>query len=118
LTDKQHRFGWVNASYVYGLQIIDDTHMIRALGAITDWETYKKATTGEFGIDHAKLSEAADKTVRAAVRRASIIQAGALTPHVHTAAAQLKGMNENGDGTSAVLDGHSGPHPESEHASG
>jgi hypothetical protein len=105
----------VNASYVYGLQIIDDTHMIRALGAITDWDTYKKATAGEFGIDHAKLSEAADKTVRAAVRRASIIQAGSLTPDLKAAAAQSNGKH---NGTSAVFDAHSGPNAESEHASG
>ncbi|KAK5628572.1 hypothetical protein RRF57_004287 [Xylaria bambusicola] len=35
-------FGWVNASYVYGLQFIN-TDMKRALGAVTPWETYEKA---------------------------------------------------------------------------
>ena len=37
-----HRFGWVNASYVYGLEILN-AHMRRSLGAITPYETYKKA---------------------------------------------------------------------------
>lgn len=36
------RFGWVNASYVYGLEILN-AHMRRSLGAITPYETYKKA---------------------------------------------------------------------------
>lgn len=38
-----HRFGWVNASYVYGLQIVN-AHMKRALGACTPYETFQKAT--------------------------------------------------------------------------
>ena len=37
------RFGWVNASYVYGLTIVN-THMRRALGALTPWDAFKKAT--------------------------------------------------------------------------
>lgn len=106
--NRIHRFGWVNASYVYGLNIVD-TRMKRALGAITDWETYKKATAGEYMLENPKLSEEADKTVRAAVRRASIIQAGAMTP-------QLNAAQKNG--TSAVLDAHNGLHSGSEHASG
>lgn len=36
------RFGWVNASYVYGLGFIT-TEMKRALGALTPYETYEKA---------------------------------------------------------------------------
>lgn len=36
-------FGWVNASYVYGLQIVTE-HMRRALGTVTPWETFKKIT--------------------------------------------------------------------------
>ena len=36
------RFGWVNASYVYGLEILN-AHQRRALGAITPYETYNKA---------------------------------------------------------------------------
>ncbi|KAF5877027.1 putative neutral trehalase protein [Botrytis fragariae] len=35
-------FGWVNASYVYGLQIIN-AHMRRTLGTLTPWEQYTKA---------------------------------------------------------------------------
>jgi len=35
-------FGWVNASYVYGLQIVN-AHMRRALGTLTPHETFVKA---------------------------------------------------------------------------
>ncbi|KAK4979540.1 alpha,alpha-trehalase nth1 [Elasticomyces elasticus] len=42
-------FGWVNASYVYGLEIVS-AHMKRALGAITTYDTFIKATEGEHGI--------------------------------------------------------------------
>lgn len=35
-------FGWVNASYVYGLEILN-AHMRRSLGAITPYETYRHA---------------------------------------------------------------------------
>lgn len=38
------RFGWVNASYVYGLQLLP-AHARRAIGTLTEWETYEKATT-------------------------------------------------------------------------
>ncbi|KAH0037867.1 trehalase-domain-containing protein, partial [Aureobasidium melanogenum] len=37
-------FGWVNASYVYGVALLD-AHMRRAVGALTPWETYQKATS-------------------------------------------------------------------------
>ncbi|KAI9716509.1 MAG: alpha,alpha-trehalase nth1 [Chrysothrix sp. TS-e1954] len=37
-------FGWVNASYIVGLNIID-AHMCRAMGTMTRWETYEKATS-------------------------------------------------------------------------
>ena len=33
----------MNASYVYGLQIVNE-HMKRALGAVTPWETFQKMT--------------------------------------------------------------------------
>ena len=36
-------FGWVNASYVLGLAIVD-IHMKRALGTLTPWETFEEAT--------------------------------------------------------------------------
>ncbi|KAJ5217152.1 Neutral trehalase [Penicillium chermesinum] len=39
-------FGWVNASYVYGLEILN-AHMRRALGTITPYETYKKAVSAQ-----------------------------------------------------------------------
>ncbi|ETS74559.1 Neutral trehalase [Pestalotiopsis fici W106-1] len=35
-------FGWVNASYVYGLQFVN-TEMKRALGALTPWDSYQRA---------------------------------------------------------------------------
>jgi hypothetical protein len=35
-------FGWVNASYVYGLQIVN-AHMRRALGTLTPYDTFIKA---------------------------------------------------------------------------
>jgi hypothetical protein len=41
--DHGDRFGWVNASYVYGLSIIN-VHMRRALGTITPYETFARAT--------------------------------------------------------------------------
>lgn len=106
-----YRFGWVNASYVYGLNILNK-RMERALGALSDWETYKKATAGEFMLEGPpKLSEEANKTLHAAVRRASIIHAGSTTPDFKAVAAQQ-------NGTSAVLDAHNGPHQASDHASG
>lgn len=39
---KMCRFGWVNASYIYGLQIVN-AHMRRALGTLTPYETFVKA---------------------------------------------------------------------------
>lgn len=42
LTRIFDRFGWVNASYVYGLQIVN-AHMRRALGTLTPYETFVKA---------------------------------------------------------------------------
>ncbi|KAJ5125421.1 Neutral trehalase [Penicillium atrosanguineum] len=39
-------FGWVNASYVYGLEILN-AHMRRSLGAITPYETYRKAVLAQ-----------------------------------------------------------------------
>lgn len=33
------RFGWVNASYVFGLTIVTG-HMRRALGTLTPWDTF------------------------------------------------------------------------------
>ncbi|KAF4768131.1 hypothetical protein HAV15_002436 [Penicillium sp. str.  len=39
-------FGWVNASYVYGLEILN-AHMRRSLGTITPYETYHKAVVAQ-----------------------------------------------------------------------
>ena len=48
------RFGWVNASYVVGLSIVS-VHMRRALGTLTKWTTFAKAT--EIMIDDDGSSE-------------------------------------------------------------
>lgn len=37
-----NRFAWVNASYVYGLQIVN-AHMRRALGTLTPYPTFVRA---------------------------------------------------------------------------
>ncbi|KAI9813182.1 MAG: alpha,alpha-trehalase nth1 [Phylliscum demangeonii] len=36
-------FGWVNASYVFGLQIVNG-HMLRALGTLTPYDVFQRAT--------------------------------------------------------------------------
>lgn len=36
------RFGWVNASYIYGMTLLS-AHQRRALGALTKWDDYEKA---------------------------------------------------------------------------
>ncbi|MCJ1307673.1 alpha,alpha-trehalase nth1 [Agyrium rufum] len=41
-------FGWVNASYVYGLTIVN-IHMKRALGTCTPWDTFHQAVSGMLG---------------------------------------------------------------------
>ena len=41
-TNYSCSFGWVNASYIYGLQIIN-AHMRRALGTLTPYDTFIKA---------------------------------------------------------------------------
>lgn len=38
-----HSFGWVNASYVYGLTIVS-SHARRALGTLTPFETWHNKT--------------------------------------------------------------------------
>ena len=42
------RFGWVNASYVYGLTFVNN-HMKRALGTLTPWETFQRQTENSVG---------------------------------------------------------------------
>ncbi len=39
---REHSFGWVNASYIVGLQIIN-AHMKRALGTLTPWQAFSQA---------------------------------------------------------------------------
>jgi len=43
VADVSYSFGWVNASYVVGLHIIN-AHMRRALGTLTTWDVFHKAT--------------------------------------------------------------------------
>jgi len=104
-----HSFGWVNASYVYALQIINNSHMERALGAITDWETFEKVTSGEFDLDDGRHHKEAEKTVRAAVRRASM---------AHAPGHRASNAGAQAVDPPTVLDAHQGPHPSSDHASG
>ena len=52
MANRYDRFGWVNASYVFGLTIINE-HMTRALGTLTPWETFARMT----GKDKAVLKE-------------------------------------------------------------
>jgi hypothetical protein len=50
-------FGWANASYVVGLQIVN-AHMKRALGAMTPWDTFYQATKTH--VDDEIISEAVE----------------------------------------------------------
>jgi hypothetical protein len=52
-------FGWVNASYVYGLSFIP-IHMKRALGTLTPYDTFAKATQ----INLSAVDESADETIQ------------------------------------------------------
>jgi hypothetical protein len=61
------RFGWVNASYVYGLQIVD-AHQRRALGTLTPWDKYAKAigtiNEGSFSkLDPADSGDSSDEAL-------------------------------------------------------
>ena len=51
-------FGWVNASFVYGLKILP-THMRRALGTITPWKIFEEKTA-------VKLDQCNDITIHEA----------------------------------------------------
>lgn len=86
--------------------------MKRALGAITDWDTFQKSTSGEYSLEDGGASVAASNAVKAgtAYRRASLLQTGGLS-NTPTKGAQAVG-NE------LPLDAHKGPHPSSDHASG
>ncbi|KAI7153053.1 Neutral [Hortaea werneckii] len=63
-------FGWVNASYVYGLQIVN-AHMKRALGAVTPWDTFRKMTEGDHSALHSHFEPPSGVHI---------------APHVHQAA--------------------------------
>lgn len=67
-------FGWVNASYVYGLEMVN-AHMRRALGTITTWETFKAATKGEYELPD--TAPAIKATSTAHKRRSSLAEATA-----------------------------------------
>ncbi|KIW10935.1 hypothetical protein PV08_10234 [Exophiala spinifera] len=54
-------FGWVNASYVYGLSFIP-MHMKRALGTLTPWETFAKATQIDLGELNDMIQEGSDES--------------------------------------------------------
>lgn len=43
------RFGWTNASYLYGLSFMS-LHARRALGVNADWETYAEAKRKATGV--------------------------------------------------------------------
>jgi hypothetical protein len=56
---NDHSFGWVNASYVYGLQHID-AHCQRALGTLSTWEQLFKQRATLYEKDE-KSSDEEDK---------------------------------------------------------
>ena len=99
------RFGWVNASYVYALQIVN-AHMKRALGAITSWDTFKKMTSDEYEIENHGHHD--KKTTNNATHAASqqIAQGPGATKQTTT------------NGKHPVLDAHNAPDSSSAHASG
>ncbi|KAK6406443.1 alpha,alpha-trehalase nth1 [Oleoguttula sp. CCFEE 5521] len=100
-------FGWVNASYVYGLQIVN-AHMKRALGAITEWDTFKKATEPEYALgDHGHIEKPVAKPLHPAAQP-------------NTQPVGMYGSKTTTSKTSAdpLLDAHKGPEPGSPHASG
>ncbi|EXJ95703.1 neutral trehalase [Capronia coronata CBS 617.96] len=54
-------FGWVNASYVYGLSFIP-MHMKRALGTLTPYDTFAKATEIKLGTFDDTIEEGSDES--------------------------------------------------------
>lgn len=54
------RFGWVNASYVYGLQHID-AFCTRALGTLSTWEQVSKQRATIFERDEMHDEEGTEK---------------------------------------------------------
>lgn len=82
IAERSDRFGWVNASYVYGLQIID-AHMKRALGAITDWDTFKKMTEAATTAEANKILHKAQKQAEPAKGVKIDAQSHDALPHSH-----------------------------------
>ncbi|KAK5168161.1 alpha,alpha-trehalase nth1 [Saxophila tyrrhenica] len=72
-------FGWVNASYVYGLQIVTE-HMKRALGAVTEWDDFKRMTEASSAKEAAQILEHAHMNDKGAGQVH-------VAEHVHLAAA-------------------------------
>lgn len=67
------RFGWVNASYVYGLSFIP-MHMKRALGTITPYEVFARATEIKLGADES-IDEGLDETIPGSADEAAAVHA-------------------------------------------
>ncbi|KAK0287378.1 alpha,alpha-trehalase nth1 [Friedmanniomyces endolithicus] len=87
-------FGWVNASYVYGLQIVN-AHMKRALGAVTTWDTFKKMTEGHGDAEHADFEAPTHVHVSPHVQETAAMRDGSALPLPH-----------NGHGEEVGADGH------------
>ena len=79
-TDLCDSFGWVNASYVYGLQIVN-SHMKAALGVVADWESFEKSKHPKSGkIDKSVLEQHSLKRSGTGVSHITI-QAPLAPPH-------------------------------------
>ena len=94
MAERSDRFGWVNASYVYGLQIID-AHMKRALGAITDWDTFKKMTEAATREEANRILHKAQKQAEHAAEVKSDSQSHNALPHSHEDGLGHKAMHGN-----------------------
>ncbi len=84
----------MNASYVYGLQIVT-AHMKRALGAVTTWDTFQKMT------QHASPAEMADVLEKATIHHNEENNVH-MTEHIHRAATALPHSHEDHSGHKAV----------------
>lgn len=88
--------------------------MKRALGAITDWDTFSKSTSGEYSLEDGRQSVEATKSIERgnAFRRASLLHSAAV---INDSPSKSKTSDTSGP---SPLDAHQGPHPTSDHASG
>ncbi|KAK5064564.1 hypothetical protein LTR84_000397 [Exophiala bonariae] len=64
-------FGWVNASYVYGLSFLP-MHMKRALGTITPYEVFARATEIKLGADET-IDEGLDEAIPGSADEAAAV---------------------------------------------